>query len=344
MKNVLLFAFLLPTLLMAQSSYSDSAMQIFEQGNSAFQSGELTEAFGFYQKAVAMEPEYAEAYINMSSIKFQEKAYDESLELARKAYNIEKVQYTILSQLGKAYYMNGYYDSAVFCLERVEIFKPASTEEQYFLAAAKVGAGNFSDAKVVANKLYNSDPNNSDYNVLMGNVNFGLGAYDKAMENYNKAIELSPESKYIYSNIANNYIKLGESEKAIDYIDKGVAATEGREKISFLVLKGNYYKSIDDLENAEKTFNEAFDIQPNNVSVIVNQAAVLIDMEKYESAIEKCNAAIELDNQSKEAFFNRGIAKEMTRKVKEACEDWEEAFILGSEKAEVFLNSPACNE
>jgi len=178
----------------------------------------------------------------------------------------------------------------------------------------------------------------------MGNVNFGLGEYNKAMSNYNKALELDPESKYIYSNIANNYIKLGESEKAIDYIDKGIAATEGREKIAFLILKGNYYQSIEDLDNAGKTFNEAYVIQPNNVNVMVNQAAVLIDREQYESAIEKCNAAIAIDNQSKEAFYNRGIAKEMTRKVTEACEDWEEAFILGSEKAEIFLNSPACNE
>ena len=45
-----------------------------------------------------------------------------------------------------------------------------------------------------------------------------------------------------------------------------------------------------------------------------------------------------------EAFYNRGIANEMLRNVEAACADWEEAFILGSEKAEKFLNSPTCNE
>ena len=45
-----------------------------------------------------------------------------------------------------------------------------------------------------------------------------------------------------------------------------------------------------------------------------------------------------------EAYFNRGIANEMLRNVEDACSDWEQAFILGSEKAEEYLNSPTCNE
>ena len=43
-----------------------------------------------------------------------------------------------------------------------------------------------------------------------------------------------------------------------------------------------------------------------------------------------------------EAFFNRGIAKEMLKDLEGACADWEDAFFLGSENAEKYVNSPAC--
>ncbi|MDX1349290.1 MAG: tetratricopeptide repeat protein [Putridiphycobacter sp.] len=344
MKKVLLFAFLFPLFAMAQNGYSEEAKQAFVQGNEAYNAGQLSEAFSLYKKATDLEPAYAEAYINMSAIRFEEKSYKEALAYGRKAHNIEKVQYSIFSNLGKAYFMNGIYDSAVYCLERITVFKPLTDEEHYFLAAAKVGAEDFVGARVIADKLYQKNPNNSDYNVLMGNVNFGLGEYDKAIANYNKALEIKPENKFIYSNIANNYIKLGEEEKAISYIDKGIAATEGVEKVAFLILKGNYFRGIEDLDNAEKAYDEAYAIQPNNANVIVNQAAILIEKEDYKSAIEKCNLAISKNPESKEAFFNRGIANEMIRNVEQACSDWEEAFILGSEKAEKFLNSSACNE
>lgn len=344
MKKALLFTLLFPVFVLAQKSYSDEAKQIFQQGNSAYKSGQLSEAFELYKKTVELESSYAEAFVNMSAIRFEEKKYKDALVYAQKAHHLEKVQYSIFSQLGKSYYMNDYYDSAVYFLERIAVFKPLTDEESYFLSAAKVGINDFVGASVSASRLYAKKPNNSNYNVLMGNVNSGLGEYNKAIANYDKALELKPDSKYIYSNIANTYIKLGEADKAVDYIDKGIAATEGREKVSFLILKGNYFKSVDDLDKAENAFNEAYKIQPSNANIIVNQAAVLIDREDYESAIEKCDLAISMDSQSKEAFYNRGIAKEMTRKVTEACEDWEEAFILGSEKAEKFLNSAACNE
>jgi len=343
MKKVLLLALFLPSLVMAQKSYSEAAMQSFAQGNAAYSAGQLPEAFTLYKKATELESSYAEAFVNMSTIRFQEKNYVEALTYGRKAYSIEKVQHSVFSSLGKAYYMNGLYDSAVFCLERITVFKPLTEEEEYFLAAARVGTEDFVGARKIADKLYKKSPNNSDYNVLMGNVNFGIGEYDKAIANYNKALEIKPENKFIYSNIANNYIKLGQSDKAISYIDKGIAATKGREKVSFLILKGNYYESIDDLDNAEKAFNEAHTIQPDNANVIVNQAAVLIDKEKYESAIEKCNLALTKNPESQEAYYNRGIANEMMRNVEQACEDWQEAFILGSEKAEKFLNSATCN-
>lgn len=344
MKNALLFVMLLPVMVMAQKNFSEAAKEVFKQGNTAFAAGQLSEAFTFYKKATELESTYAEAYINMSAIRFEEKNYSEALDFGRKAYSIEKVQYSIFSQLGKAYYMNGYYDSAEFCLNRIKVFKQLTEEEEYFLSAARVGAEDYVGARKIAEKLYSKSPNNSDYNVLMGNVNFGLGNYDKAIANYNKALEIKPENKFIYSNIANNYIKLGESEKAISYIDKGIAATEGREKVAFLILKGNYFESVNDLDNADNAFNEAFKIQPNNANIIVNQAAVLIERENWQSAIEKCNAAIAINSESKEAYFNRGIANEMIRNVTQACSDWEEAFILGSEKAEKFLNSAACNE
>lgn len=344
MKKLLILVMLLPVLVMAQKGYSDAAKQAFSQGNEAYNAGQLAEAIGFYQKATELEPSYAEAYTNMSAIRFSEKKYEEALELARKAHSIEKVQHAILSNLGKAFYMNGNNDSAIYCLERVSVFKPMTEEEEYYLAAAKVGAEDYVGASKLAEKLFKAKPQNSDYNVLMGNVKFGLGEYDKAIASYNKALELKPENKFIYSNIANNYIKLGESEKAVSYIDKGIDATTGREKVSFLILKGNYYKSLEDLDNAEKAYNEAHKIQPNDANVVVNQAALLLDREMYEAAIEKCNAALALNANSKEAYFNRGIANEMIRNVEGACEDWEQAFILGAEKAEQYLNSATCTE
>ena len=240
--------------------------------------------------------------------------------------------------------MVGEYDSAGLYLDRIKYFGARTEQESYFLAASRVNTGDYSGAKKIAQKLFSNRPDNSDYAALEGNVYYGFGEYEKAMASYEKALELDPENVYVYSNMANSYLALNKTDKALEYIDKGISVSKGKEKVSFLILKGNYFHSIEELDNAEKAYNDAFSIDNNNPNILVNQAGVLIDREDYQSALEKCNLAIERNAELMEAYFNRGIANEMLRNVEDACSDWEQAFILGSEKAEKFLNSSTCNE
>ena len=69
-----------------------------------------------------------------------------------------------------------------------------------------------------------------------------------------------------------------------------------------------------------------------------------IDLEDYVAAIEKCDTAININPNLMEAYFNRGIAKEMTRDLEGACLDWQRAFVLGSQRAIEYLNGSVCNE
>lgn len=333
-----------PTMIFSQGDYLEEAKVLFEKAVEANKAGNDGQALLMYNEVVKLEPSYAEAYVNMSSIKYKQKDYSSSLDLAKEAYAIEKVQYTILSQLGKSYYMNSNYDSAAFFLERIKVFQSLNNTENYYLAASKVKLNDFVGAKDISDVLVSDSSKNSEYLALKGNVNYGLGEYEQALNNYQKALELDPENIFIYSNIANTYLKLNNSEEALSYIEKGIETATGKNKVSFLVLKGNYFQSIGELDNAENAYNSAYEIDQSNSSILVNQAGVLIKKGDFQSAIEKCNTAITKNENLMEAYYNRGIANEMIRNTEEACSDWEQAFILGSEKAEEFLNSSTCNE
>ncbi len=344
MKKIFLLLLALPFAGIAQKEYSEEAKLIFEEANGLYASGDRATAYTLYERCLAVEPEYAEAYVNMSSIKFEKKDYKKALELAQKAHSVEKVQKSIFSVLGKAYYMNSEYDSAAHYLSRIIVFDQLTEQESYFLAASRVNIGDFVGAKSFANQLSNNNPKNSDYAALEGNVYYGMGEYSTAISKYEKALKLNPDNTYIYSNIANAYLELNQADKSLEYIEKGLATSKGKDKVVFLILKGNYFHRIEELDNAEEAYNEAFGIDNSNPNILVNQAGIAIDREDYQSALEKCNMAIEKNDQLMEAYYNRGIANEMLRNVEEACADWEEAFILGSEKAEKFLNSSTCNE
>ena len=52
---------------------------------------------------------------------------------------------------------------------------------------------------------------------LKGNEYFKNGDYDKALENYNEALKLSPDNYILCSNISAVYLKLKDSKKALEY-------------------------------------------------------------------------------------------------------------------------------
>jgi len=344
MKKILLMVFLLPLLVIGQRNYPLAAKKIFKQAQEEHKKGKTQEALTLYNSCIKAEPTFSEAYLNMAIIQYNNKEYTKSLTNSKKALKYNKVQSSIYSQIGKSFFMTGDYDSSAYYLDRAIIFGANSENDFYYLASAENKRHNHERAISQINKSIKSNTSNADYYMVRGDANFGLDDFEAAKVDYEKALSLNQNNNSIYKSLANVYVKLGNSEKAIENIDIGINNAQGDEKINFLILKGNYYHQIGDLENAQKYFDEAFALNNQSAIVLTNQAAVLIDKGEFENAVEKCTQAINVDPTQTEAYFNRGIANEMLRKTDEACSDWEEAFIMGAVKAEEYLNSPTCNE
>ena len=67
-------------------------------------------------------------------------------------------------------------------------------------------------------------------------------------------------------------------------------------------------------------------------------------MEIYEENIEDLKilasnyfSSIQIKNDYTDAYVNRGVAKKATDNIDGACEDWNVAAKLGSEKAKLFI-------
>jgi tetratricopeptide (TPR) repeat protein len=56
----------------------------------------------------------------------------------------------------------------------------------------------------------------------MGSAYAGLSEFEKAIETYEKAIEINPDNDEAYYDIGSAYINLGEFEKAIEICKKAI--------------------------------------------------------------------------------------------------------------------------
>ena len=90
------------------------------------------------------------------------------------------------------------------------------------------------------------------------------------------------------------------------------------------------------LMNTPKQINE------NNAPAYANLASILILKKEYQKALEQTEIAISIDKNYGVAYLNRGIAREMLRDMKGACEDWRKAQDLGVELGKSY-SSTNCN-
>jgi tetratricopeptide (TPR) repeat protein len=344
MRIIALLAFFIPILTIAQVKYAPQSKKLYDKALKEYKAGKTDEALNLFEQCVTIEPRYAEAYLNISLIQYSKKQMGDALKNARNAYNNNKNESAIYDQLGKCYYQAVMYDSAAFCLDKgIEM---GQTSEMTFIYAGKSSYQMDDSEKAIEyfNKAITINGSNPVSFNSRGKVYFNTAEYDKAEADFKKAIELNPQSAGLYANLANTLIANNKNEDALTQIEKGMTTASDEEKIQLMILWGNYYHNREDYEKAIETFEEAYALDNTNALILNNQAAVYLDQDKFEQAVQKLDEALDLQPELMEAYFNRGIANEMLRKVEDACSDWEQAFILGSEKAEEYLNSPTCNE
>ena len=334
-----------PAFVHGQSKYSSAGKKFFRQATEAYVAGNVDAAIGFFEECVDTDPNFAEAYLNLASIYYHRGYFEKALECAQNAYAHNRYQPEVYVELGKSYFQNGNYDSSVVMLTRaVTEFNNTSDDVYLHLAKSLTRTGDNEKAIEFLEKILAKNPNHAAALNERGTAYFNLGDNENALADFNAALEQAPGEAAIYSNLASLAMATGDSLALQENLAKAMEIATSSEKINLLLLKGNIQVASGSLADAEATFAEAFAIDKGNVAVLVNQAALFISRDDYEKAWLKCNDALEIDNQNMEAYFNRGIANEMLRRTEDACLDWEQAFILGSEIAEEYLNSPTCTE
>jgi len=344
MKFRLLVLFLIPFLAFAQPKRSLGVRKMFDQAIELYSSGNADEALKLFNQCIVEDPTFSEAYLNISYIWFEKKDYSTALENSRKAIQYNQFQAPVFVQAGKCFYYLEQYDSSAHFLKKAISLGAKAETDYLYVAKSLLNLGEYRESTIYFTKAIETNPTNAVAYNERGSAYFQLGEYELAKSDFEKALALNPQSATALSNMANVLLALGDNESAISYIDKGIESSDDEQKVQLLIMKGNYYKNIGQLENASQAYNEAYEIDNQNAIILNNQASVLIDLEDYEGAFEKCNQALELQPEMMEAYFNRGIVNEMLRNVEDACLDWEQAFILGSAVAEEYLNSPTCTE
>jgi len=184
--------------LKAEEIYPDDPYLQYDLALTYDRKGVLDKAEHHLKEAIALKPDYSDAYNYLGVIYFRQGKVNQAIEAYNKA--LENLLYT----------------------------KPQ--DAHYHLGIAYMSLKEYQKAKAHLEEAVRLVPDFvAAYNIL-GEVYEGLGQYSKAKYSYEKALEINPEYIAAYLNLGKLLYKSGERQKAIESFDKVIRLDPGSDR------------------------------------------------------------------------------------------------------------------
>lgn len=125
----------------------DSAIAYFNLGLAYSDVSKMTSAEKAYSRAVELDPELVQAWVNLAGVLLLQWRFEESLEAGRKAVELNSELPLVHFNMGQAYLYLGNSEALVECNRRVLELEPDHPAANYFLAVGLLAENNAREAR-----------------------------------------------------------------------------------------------------------------------------------------------------------------------------------------------------
>ena len=162
------------------------------------------------------------------------------------------------------------------------------------------------------------------------------GELDKAIQNYDKAIELKPDFFGAYNNRGVAYGEKHDFDTAIK--DFTTAIELKPDFFGAYNNRGNAYFEKRDFDTAIQNYDKAIEIQPDYADAYNNRGNAYGGKRDFDTAIQNLTTAIEINPDYAEAYNNRGVAYFEKRDFDTAIQNYDKAIEINPDYAEAYNN------
>jgi predicted O-linked N-acetylglucosamine transferase (SPINDLY family) len=177
------------------------AKEHYNLGNTLLEQGNPDAAISGYRKALALKPDYAEAYVNLGNVLYEQGKLNEAIENFHKALTFKLNFAQAHYNLGNALYTQDKLDEAAECYRRTLALSPDFADAHNNLGLALQKQGALGAAITSYRKALSLKPSYADAHVNLGNALFEQGNPGDAVASYRRAYALGPDVAKTLSNL-----------------------------------------------------------------------------------------------------------------------------------------------
>lgn len=171
---------------------------------------------------------------------------------------------------------------------------------------------------------------------LQGNAFYAAGDYDRALEQYNHALELRPDDPDTLNNRGMTLALLEHHEDALLDLNRYLGFSPD-DPIA-LYNRGCILSSLKRHEEAVADYSRSLELSPRNPATLNNRGAAFHHLERFDEALADYSSSLELRPEDATTLSNRSLTLARLRRYDEALAGFNRALQLQPGDAEIIYN------
>lgn len=187
-------------------------------------------------------------------------------ELA-KADALQPSTFEIVYNLGLALLRDNQFPKAELTLKRALSLQPDSVDATYLLAQTYSNESRPLDALDLLIRAHKAAPTNADVIFLMARISMSQDYYEDAIPLLASGIQIAPQRADLVAALGESYFMAGKVDKAIEQFNKLVELEHSARSYSFL---GLCYRNLGRFDEAKQYFKKGLALDPHHGSCLFN--------------------------------------------------------------------------
>lgn len=201
---------------------------------------------------------------------------------------------------------------------------------------AKVNAVAIAESADIYSELIKAAPDQGRLYTLRAAAYWEQGDKEKALSDFNRAIELGYTQPHAYVSRALFHAAVGDYEKALK--DYQVAIDKEPTVVSHYVNRASVYMTLNEFAKAKADYDKAIELDPKNATLLQQRAIAMKALGELDASVAEFSKAIEMDDRSIPALMGRGFVFFQMGKHQEAVNDFGRVIELNPNAAVAYNN------
>ena len=283
---------------------SQSAEAYVNRGAAYESMGNLDLALQDFNTALDLEPK-SEAYNNRANVHFRNRDYERAVQDYSKALELERGNVGAFIYRGHAFKNMELYDHAIQDYSEALVLDPENADAYTSIGNIHSLRGDHNNAIRNYDQALKLDSCDPFTYLSRGTALNAKGDLDSAEADFGKTLELDPKSADAYAARGLVFIKKGAFDRALQDLDQALRLNP--EYAFAQAVRGSLYLEKGDLDRAIQDLDKSLALDPQNINAY-NDRGVAYERKGYsQRAMQDYDRALRI-RPSQVAYANRGLA------------------------------------